>query len=214
MFGLFKRKKIEQWEVETIKSILTKLPNDYKHYLVQIENGLLRGVLEGMSDIPNYVGFTYNSSVYNKFYKPKEKNFKLFNIKVMDNTSKSFIKITLYFSYGLINGYSIDTYISKIKLNPDDIDITSISKSYIGDNDFKSISNFLSPKEKAMINQNDVYLITLNGKDYYHLKELEDGDFIGIDLNNNLYKITQDPFEINLVERYKLESLLADKMKI
>ncbi|MEY3451193.1 MAG: hypothetical protein RL711_1019, partial [Bacteroidota bacterium] len=40
--------------------------------------------------------------------------------------------------------------------------------------------------------------LDLKGKTYYHLKDIEDGDFLGIDIHKNIYKITHDPFEINL----------------
>jgi hypothetical protein len=38
--------------------------------------------------------------------------------------------------------------------------------------------------------------VKLRGSLYYHLRDLEDGDFIGIDADKIIYKITHDPFEI------------------
>ncbi|WP_162842699.1 hypothetical protein [Mucilaginibacter pineti] len=36
----------------------------------------------------------------------------------------------------------------------------------------------------------------MDGKVYFHIKDLEDGDFIGIDSDKIIYKITHDPCEI------------------
>jgi len=208
MFGFFKRTKIEIWETELLKSVFIKLSGNYVKYLTQIENGLLKGVLVDASDIPNYVGFTYNPSVYSKFYESRANNFKLSGIKVKDSMSGNFVEVSVYFSYGVINGYSIDARVAKFKLVPEEVNIDSVKRVSIGEDDFNEISKLLTSNEIALISKNDVYITSLRGKDYYHLKELEDGDFIGIDLDNNIYKITHDPFEITLIERGKLESLL------
>ena len=53
-------------------------------------------------------------------------------------------------------------------------------------------------EEISLLNTSDIYKIELNGKIYYHLKDLEDGDFIGIDTQKNIYLITHDPFKIAL----------------
>lgn len=65
--------------------------------------------------------------------------------------------------------------------------------------------------ERDNINENDIYAISLNGKEYYHLKELEDGDFIGIDKDNKIYKITHDPYMIQELERTTLINYLKQE---
>jgi hypothetical protein len=45
-----------------------------------------------------------------------------------------------------------------------------------------------------------VYEVILNGNVYFHIQDLEDGDFIGIDENKAFYKITHDPFEITKID--------------
>ena len=209
MFGLFKRTKIEDWEKEILQSIFLRLPNDYEKYNHQLELGLLRGVMVGVSDIPNYVGFTYFSKVYNKFYNPKGNNYKLSNIRVFDKVTNEYINMSIYFGYGVINGYSIDTVKAK-KIKPDmsKIILDFVKKQEIGEDDSVKILHFLSSEERSFIDINDIYATIIEDKDYYHLKELEDGDFIGIDLDNNIYKITHDPFQLSLLEREDLLDFL------
>ncbi|UPT68208.1 MAG: hypothetical protein M0D57_06030 [Sphingobacteriales bacterium JAD_PAG50586_3] len=40
----------------------------------------------------------------------------------------------------------------------------------------------------------------IDKKIYYHLIELEDGNFIGFDKKKNLYMILLDPFEVVLLD--------------
>ena len=203
MFGLFKRTKIDVWEVELLKTLLGSLP-DCKNFLLQIESGLLKGVLINRSDIPNYVGFTYNSSVYNDFYASKGENFKLSNLKVMDILSGDYVQISLYFAYGVVNGYSVDgLHSAKYKLDTTKVNVASVKKIKIGE-DVKDVLSLLTSEELMIINEGDIYMSNLNGKIYYHLKELKDGDFLGIDLDNHIYTIKHDPFEICQVERTEL----------
>lgn len=209
MFGLFKRTKIYDWELSTLSSILSKLPDEYSQYRVQVENGVLKGVMIDVSDIHNYVGFSYNPWKYKEFYDSKGRNFRLSNIKVMDILSGRLVNISLYFSYGLINGYSVDDRSgSKFKLNSREINVESFDKKYIDNVDFETIKSLLNKEEIKLLNQNDVYTSLLKGKKYFHLKELEDGDFIGIDLENNLYRVTHDPFEFIKLKRNELTSYL------
>ncbi|RTY85522.1 hypothetical protein EKM00_14275 [Flavobacterium sp. RSP15] len=206
MFGLFKRTKLESWETNLLTNVLNKLPiNNSKLFISQINDGLVRGVLIGMSDIDGYIGFSYNSKVYNKFYDKNGRNFKLENIKVYDTKLSKYLNLTIYFSFGLINGYSIEGS-RKYKLDVSKINTSGFQKIYFDTNDYNEISNILTVRERELINPSEVYLVKLNNKDFYHLKDLEDGDFLGMDMYKKIYKITQDPFEINLIND-KLENI-------
>lgn len=118
MFGLFKRTRIESWEKDFLKTVFAKLSGNNQEYINQIESGLFKRVLLGISDIPNYVGFTYDSSLYKNFYKAKSRNYMITNIKVRDEVSRNYLSTSIYISHGVINGYSIenDKNIKKYKL--------------------------------------------------------------------------------------------------
>ncbi len=66
----------------------------------------------------------------------------------------------------------------------------------------------MTGEERKNINIGDIYITRLDGKDYYHLKELEDGDFIAIDTSNHIFEITHDPFEIKNLDRQLLIDIL------
>ena len=40
---------------------------------------------------------------------------------------------------------------------------------------------------------NDIYGIVLKGKSYYHLRDIEEGNFMVIDEEKNVYTITHNP---------------------
>lgn len=209
MFGLFKRTKIEVWEIDFLKVVFLKLSNQIgDEFYEQISLGLLRGVMIGVGDIPNYVGFTYHSSAYNKYYVATGKNYKISDIKVKDAYSGALLSVSVYIAYGMVNGYSIYNNYSKYKFDTLTVDVSLVKKIIIGEQNNSKILAVLTEAERKFINESDIYSTTINGKDYYHLKELEDGNFIGIDEAGNIYKILHSPLEISLIKRNELLKIL------
>lgn len=206
MFGLFKRTKIEKWEKDLLYNVLHSLQGEsFKIFESQIKHHLHKGVIIGLSDIPGYVGLTFYPEVYKKFYDKRGRNFKLSNIYVFDEMSKEFIDYEIYISSGVINGYSIKK--SKYKIDIDKIDVSKFRKIYLDSNDYDYISGILTPEEKEKINPDEVFSVEVNENTYYHLKDIGDGDFIGIDRNKNIYKLTHDPFEVILIKESLIDTL-------
>ncbi|MDV6169519.1 hypothetical protein R1T16_13875 [Flavobacterium sp. DG1-102-2] len=214
MFGLFRRKKIESWEIELLGKIFGKNPEKFDvKFHQQIVSGLFTGVHIGLSDIPNYIGFKYDPKLYERFYRAKGRNYKFSNILIRDLFTNEYLPVSIYVSSGVINGYSIDKNISKHKLDSSDINVRLMHKIFIGE-DNSNVLSLLTADERDLIIESDIYPTLLDNRAYYHLKELEDGDFIGIDEQNNLYKITHDPFEINMIDRNLLIDLLEGKLDL
>lgn len=207
---LFKRKKVKSWEIDFLKTVFSKLSGDENRLLYeQIIEGIIKRVFIGYSYIPNYVGFSYNTSIVEKYENNKIKNYKLSNIKVKNSLTNEYIYVSIFVFSGLVTGYSIDTNkkIKKYQFSINSVDVSSVQKIFDENKDYEKISSLLNNEELKYIS-NEVYPTEINGKYYYHIKELEDGDFIGIDINNHIYKITHDPYEIVSLERNKLLELL------
>jgi hypothetical protein len=212
MFSLFKRTKIETWEIDFLKGVFLKLSNQIGNgFYDQVSSGLLRSVMIGIGDIPNYVGFTYNSNIYNKYYIANSRNYKLSNIRVKNVYSGEMLTVSIYIAYGVVNGYSLDNKNSKYKFDSSEIDTTNVKKVLIGGEHINSkILSYLTDREKELINVDDIYITSINNKDYYHLKELEDGNFIGIDEENNLYEVKHDDsIEASQINREKLTEIVS-----
>ena len=197
MFNLFRRSKIAEWEKQLLINVFSLLSEQYSIYKEQVEKGLLNKVFFSSHPTKNYVGFSYNSIV-SKYEKTKLKGFILDGISVFDKKINSYTPFRLHIYTGLIIGYStpeVDKFVPDIS----QIKIENIKEIEFSNHDFVDISKILSNDEIRILNSDDVYIIELEGKKIYHLKDLEDGDFIGMDENKNIYEITHDPYEMKLL---------------
>jgi hypothetical protein len=208
MFRLFKRSKMEDWEVDLLRNVLIRLPSEYSTLLDQVNNGLFRGVLLDVSDIPGYVAFTFHSNILKIYNKDNERDFKLTNIKVFDNKLLSFVPYEVYVSSGTISGYSL-VGSKKNSIDVSRVDVSCFKKVFIDTTDYFRIMHLLNEEERNLLNPSDVYSIVLSDKEFFHLKELEDGDFIGMDENKIIYKITHDPNEAVEINK-KLSEVLKN----
>lgn len=73
--------------------------------------------------------------------------------------------------------------------------------------DFDRIAHVLTQEERMAISASDIYSVRIEGKEYFHLMDLEDGDFIGIDIGKNVYRITHDPVNVTWLDDTILNSL-------
>lgn len=136
--------------------------------------------------------------------------FDLKNIEIFDKTSQSYLKYTIGCASGMIIGYSIDADSNF------DIDVTrvKVDKFYRKDDipeNFDYLKTIFSSAEWKLVNPSDIYEIELDNRIYYHLMDLEDGDFIGIDQEKHVYKITHDPFGIKLLDKSLIQLLKKDQ---
>src|SRR5690606_13738276 len=90
-----------------LRSVLQNLPQEYSSLLAQIDEGVLKGVLIGMSDIPGLITFTYTDKI-KKFEKRNELDFKIVDIKVYDKKMLTFLSLEIYVISGCISGYTLE----------------------------------------------------------------------------------------------------------
>ena len=209
MFNLFFKKKgrsqLNDWEVDLMLNTFKLLGNNYKKFEVQITRGIIKSV-RLYKQFPNYLSFGLNVKLLNEYEKKLENYFEIKGLSVFDITSKSFIPFSIECDNGLVLGY---TMLTPKNFMPDlkKINVTNHIKIKKGEDEFNKIKFLFSKEELALINPSEVYELDLEGKTYYHLIDIEDGNFLGIDIHKNIYKITHDPFEINL-QKNELLNLL------
>ncbi|AFD05321.1 hypothetical protein [Solitalea canadensis] len=195
MLGFFKRTKIEDWEITMLRNVISKLP-DNLHYLVkQIEDHLIKGVRLDASDIPGYVNFRCFPDKLQKYENLNVEPFDITGIKIYDLKSQKFLDLTIYVIDGTLNGYSI-TGAKKFAVDTNNFDISSYKLNYEENPTFNQVISLLklNTKEAGLLRKSDVYELEINDQLYYHLRDLEDGDFIGSDKDGTIYKFTHDPF--------------------
>lgn len=198
MFGLFKRTKIADWEIRLLKNVLLQLPQEYTAYINPIDNGLFKGIWLNASTIPGYNAFRFNPEVYKRYSDPKGQNFKITGIRVYDTKSAAFLPYEVYFYKGIIDGYAL-TGNKHMVVDPDTVDVSDFRKQVIGDEDYKRIAHLFSNQEKKLLNPFEIYAITLGNVEFFHIKALEDGNFIAVDLHKTFYRVTHDPFEVKIL---------------
>ncbi|MBL0745649.1 hypothetical protein [Chryseolinea lacunae] len=205
MFGLFKKKKAENTsdylsDVALLKQIFSAMGSNFAKFHQQLEAGLIVGSKKRDTPVPGYVSFAYNTDVLNRFEDKKGRNLAIRGIKVFEATANAYVEIQINVGYGIVMGFFP-------KLHPltspvlDNVQVDRFTIHYPGEDNFNPAKALLSKEDAQLINPSDVYELELNGKKYYHLADLEngDGDFVGIDDQKNLYRITHDPFEITVV---------------
>jgi len=200
MFNIFRKRKkskpIEQWEILLLSNTLDKLPQEYTFLKAQIAGGLLASSLIGYNpEDLNYVAFAFNPDNINDFEDESKEDFEISGIKVHDKKYNKPRILTIYVFANVISGYTISGD-NHFDIDVNSVDVENFSKRYYKTNDFERIRKILTEQETKLINASQVYEVLLKEGTYFHIKDLEDGDFIAIDSQKNIYKITHDPYEI------------------
>ncbi|TRX35407.1 hypothetical protein [Flavobacterium restrictum] len=200
MFNLFFKKKsrsqLNDWEVDLMLNTFKLLGRDYEKFEEQITRGIIKSV-RLYKQFPDYLSFGLNVKLLNEYEKKLENYFEIGGLSVFDITSKSFIPFSVECDNGLIFGY---TMLTPKNFMPDlnKINVTNQIKILKGEDEFNKIKHIFTNEEISKINKSDVYEVILDNKTYYHIKDFEDGDFLGIDINKNIYIINHDPYEVIL----------------
>ena len=211
IFNFQKLKKIrtvEQWELDLLKNTLLKLPVSYHQLIEQIDAKLIKTVQAGLGNIPHWMTFGFDKEIVSKYDRPRDASFMLVHIQVFDIISQKYLEYKIGCASGTLAGYSINCN------DPFDIDLTNINTRYfqkrmLVPDQYNKIKKLFTTSELKLINPSDVYAVELGQKKIYHLTDLKgnDGDFLGIDDEKNIYRITHDPFEIKLLDIPLVQSL-------
>jgi hypothetical protein len=208
MFNLFNKKKghSTKWEIELISKIFNSIGDDFTYIKNQLNDGLIKSVKKVNTPVPNYYKFLFDVNILNKYENKKGRYFCIHGVTVFDNQLNRNVEIQINVSFGIVLGFFV-LGAKEIVPNLDRIDINNYRIKYFDEQGIDILTKLLNKEEIKFINPSDVYEIILNGKKYYHLKDMEDGDFIGIDIEKNAYKIIHDPFEITILEKKLIDVL-------
>lgn len=208
MFDFFKKnkRKIEDWELTFFRTLFGDLRGRFADFEKQLP--FIKNVRLNMSDIPNLVSFVYLPGFYKDFENPKSNNYKLEGITVDDVKTKSTISLTLYFAHQIFLGYSTDAKEGTFVFDSNSFNIKKIRKIPWGEQDSSRIKKLLTKEELKYVNITDVYVSVLDGEEYFHIKEGDDGDFVGMNNAGKVFYVTHDPFEIKELPRETLTEVL------
>lgn len=127
--GNLGRNKLKDWELNLLKEVLKRHPNEYLKLSEQLEEGLLKGV-KIIPSPNNYVSFVHNKDIASKYQSEEERIDCLKGIKAFNIPSNEYIDVEIYISSGLIIGYATPTT-KKVKLDSNRIDIKNLEKEMV-----------------------------------------------------------------------------------
>ncbi|WP_430901833.1 MULTISPECIES: hypothetical protein [unclassified Paraflavitalea] len=197
MFGFFKKSTSIDIEIKLLSSLVNILPVKYSELAKQIDGDLFKEKYHQMKPVRNYVGFIYKPGKSKLFENRKKRSAILRGMQVFNIAENNFADIEIYLSGGLIAGYATPNT-SRFIPDSNNVRMKLFHCEYMDDLDTQEMG-FFSAEELAFINPSDIYEVELNGKLYYHIFDFEDGDFIGVDREKRVYKVTHDPYEITLI---------------
>ena len=199
-----KEKRIFEAESRIAQSIISavckELPTEYGYLSRQFDEGLITGADAQMAQSykKGYRNIVHNVGLLNKYEDKKGREFIIDNVYISNFDRSKDYKITIEIAYGLFMGYVIDIDRDVIEsLDVNSINAKGLEIKYTNN----PLEKLFTKAELKYLNPSDVYEVDLFEKGvYYHLFDLEDGDFIGMDARKKVYEITHDPYEITLVE--------------
>lgn len=163
----------------------------YMPMIEQLRDGLLRFALESQT-LPNYLNFTFTPEISGRYEDRRGRFIRITGISVdcEDRTEN----VSIYLTHGLVCGIQ---FAESLSFTPklDSIDVSNAQVEFL-DFDESAVTSVVSEQDRELINWADVYEVELNGITYYHIADIGDGDFVGVDAKGNRFEIRHDPFEV------------------
>ena len=198
MFGLFKKTswKIESKAFDFFDKLFKQLPIEFQFLSVGLQKGLYRrfSVNHAMQGHHYTIGFDPSQSDKSMV---KGKQFHLQNILVIQNGNVFPLNLTIH--EGLWVGLEIEKNI--LDFTDFHFDLTRLHKDkskFVKDSKIERLVSGLSSTSLDLDNLSE---FEVDGKYYYQIKDLEDGNYIAIDNKGQVFGLIHDPYGIELINK-------------
>lgn len=198
MFGLFKKTswKIDGKALDFFRQVFTQLPADFQFLSDGLERGLYRRFSVNHAMKGHFYSIGFDPSQSDKSM-TKGKQFELENIIIKQDGQAYPLNITIH--NGLWIGFEIEKNI--LGFNNFQIDLSSFKKSkskFAADTKIeKLVSGLICEK----LDLTDLSEFDIDGKTYYQIKDLEDGNYIAIDKKGQVFGLIHDPYKTELINK-------------
>lgn len=201
MFSFFKKKKSVldlEFETKFILEVFTKLEG-YGYLVKAINEGLIKNVVLKNEVIENFRKTILDVDLLNKYQNKSAPYLFINGIKVKNHYDNQVVDVCFHVFDGLVLGYSLN---KSVQFVPDlkEIDVSNSWIKLNVDDEFYNLQKILPTAILEKINQTEVFSLIFKGEKLYHIKELEDGDFIAVNDSSKFFKISHDPLEANVIE--------------
>jgi hypothetical protein len=201
MINWFKKRRTKK-EIEKFEKVLSDKLGDIFPTMKELrENSKLQFFSYSEKPIGIRLAYSMNGPYFERHGKKHRVNFKVDGLEIKRKKSIEFVKLPVTVTHNLIGTIEID--------NPSDIwkdyDLTDIRVQGIKrtelefDNEdekkLKKILKGIDEELKRKIEVDDTFEIELDGKRYYTILDMEDGNYIGVNSRGQVYRLHHDSEE-------------------
>lgn len=202
MIKLFETKKsITDNDYQFLKSVILALPEKYIFLINQVSRDfILDKKINELGDKGTF-RLVLNAKLEQKYIQKSLPNlFIIRDIKVWNSIDKRYDITELHILQGMLAGYRLESSYNNLDL--DNINIDSIKEKHF-DNSTKErlleITKDLSQLISDLLDLDSTFIIEIENKEYYVIKDYKDGNYLATDNHGKIYSMVHDPYSIQLL---------------
>ncbi|WP_413998193.1 hypothetical protein ACMDB5_10410 [Flavobacterium sp. W1B] len=198
MFGLFKKTswKIDGKALDFFRQVFSQLPAEFKFLVDGLDKGLYRRFSVNHAMKGNFYSIGFAPSQSDKSM-TKGKHFELENIVIKQGGQAYPLNITIH--EGLWIGFEFEKNI--MDFDNFQVDMSSFKKSkskFSADTQIEKLVSGLTCDQLDLTNLGE---FDFDGKTFYQIKDLEDGNYIAINNKGQVFGLIHDPYKIEPINK-------------
>ncbi|WP_162996572.1 hypothetical protein [Mucilaginibacter celer] len=195
VFPPYKFSVLRKERSKLFAAIISALPNQFSEIKIQTLSGRLY-TLDDWKLFPDFkfVSMGYGGDVVFQYQK-RGQNFKISGLQIFSKRNDRFEDVEILIQDNLVSGLKITC--SEYQLN--EFDLGKIKPDHVFKTSFEfppgDIDLFYEKLDgdiKQMLNSNNLAEIDFNNRIYYSFYDLEDGNYLAVDKNLNVYSLVHD----------------------
>ena len=193
MSNILKRKNIRKEDYTFLKSIASRLIDKYPYLVSQISKDFILDKKDNEFESKGTYTLILNAKLESKYINRKLPQFFIIQDIFIWNVMQ-----------GMLAGYKLTAKVSDLDLNK--IDVSKIKEQNFNNQDKEELDKIIGNIDEKIIpllSLNSSFKIDIPEGSFYVIKDLNNGDYISIDQNGSVYKMTHDPYEIKCIYKKK-----------
>ncbi len=195
-----------------INSLIGALPNEYKELKTELNNSKIH-YLDSWVLFPD---FRFITKSYNNDYletsKVRGKNFKLLGLSIFSKLNNQLEKVEFIIWDNYLSGIKISNSnyeLREFDLNKIQFQELDTETVIFPPSDFEILMNSLEEGIKEKIDVDSSIEIELDGRTYFTILDLEDGNYIAIDKKQKVYSLVHDAKPASKLLKQTIHDFLA-----
>ena len=205
MLNILKRKNIRKEDYTFLKSIASRLIDKYPYLVSQISKDFILDKKDNEFESKGTYTLILNAKLESKYINRKLPQFFIIkDIFIWNKTKNKQEPIEFDVMQGMLAGYKLTAKVSDLDLNK--IDVSKIKEQNFNNQDKEELDKIIGDIDEKIIpllSLNSSFKIDIPEGIFYVIKDLNNGDYISIDQNGSVYKMTHDPYEIKCIYKKK-----------